>query len=441
MKICFMKLRDAVRLIAVFGMVVSVICFGIGIKVTKNYNDQGVKEVVKEIHESGSETDLTSSAVPFVEVNETTDVSKMESVSLETTPAASVSHTIDVDVTEAEILTTQPSLSDEEIESKVSERRRRDIQHKRDALGDPIGVNDLKNPQESKDYDYEMKAESSVIDANHQIQQINSTLPPVGEESSDIDVSEAEQKTVVPSTTESTAELATTTPATGTSESFSIKVSIGTNGTVTSLSEASGSEVKVLSIEALSTDDETHDHHNPVETDAVNDTDTSAVHVAKDVLHEVILPSSAKVADSDGDTGADPNDDDLASGIISHHVYVAAGFAICLFLFGFAANCLLLEAVRKEKSTLLPFWMLWCGFAIIYMFSGMIVSGVESKYGHLVLFMMLLALFSYFQAVVYNYRSELIKKYDVKPVEMNRLDKRYNGFGSLNVSGEGDSKA
>merc|ERR1712121_614387 len=172
------------------------------------------------------------------------------------------------DFTEAEILITQSSLSDEKIGSKVSERRRRDIQHKRDALGDPIGVNDLKNPQESKDYDYEMKAESSVIDANHQIQQINSTLPPVDDESSDIDVSEAEQKTVVPSTTESTPELATTTPATGTSESFSIKVSIGTNGTVTSLSEASGSEVKVLSIEALSTDDETHDHHNPVETDA-----------------------------------------------------------------------------------------------------------------------------------------------------------------------------
>jgi len=440
MKICFMKLRDAVRLIALFGMVVSVICFGIGIKVTKNYNDQGVKEVVQEIHESFSEKNLTSSAVPFVEVNESTDVFKLESVSLETTHAASVSHTIDIDVTEAEILTTQSSLSDEEILSKVTERRRRDVQHKRDALGDPIGVNDLKNPQELKDYDYEMKAESSVIDVNRQIQQINTTLPPVGAESSDIDVSE-EQKIVVPSTTESTAELsATTTPTTGTSEPVSVKVSIATNETVTSLSEAAGSEAKVLSIEVLSTDDETLDHHDPVETDAVNDTDTSAVHIAEDVKHEVILPS-AKVADSDGDTGAAPNDDDSASEIISHHVYVAAGFAICLFLFGFAANCLLLEAVRKEKSTLLPFWMLWCGFAIIYMFSGMIVSGVESKYGHLVLFMILLALFSYFQAVVYNYRTELIKKYDVKPVEMNRLDKRYNGFGSLNVSGEGDSKA
>merc|ERR1719391_1991239 len=233
--------------------------------------------------------------------------------------------------------------------------------------------------------------------------------------------------TVVASTTESTAELsATITPAT---ELVSIKVSIATNETVTSLSEASGSEAKVLSIEVLSTDDETHDHHDPVETDAVNDTDTSAVHIAQDVKHEVILPS-AKVADSDGDTGAAPNDDDSASEIISHHVYVAAGFAICL----------LLEAVRKEKSTLLPFWMLWCGFAIIYMFSGMIVSGVESKYGHLVLFMMLLALFSYFQAVVYNYRPELIKKYDVKPVEMNRLDKRYGGLDLLNVSGECDSK-
>merc|ERR1712058_139905 len=81
----------------------------------------------------------------------------------------------------------------------MGERRRRDIQHKRDALGDPIGVNDLKNPQESKDYDYEMKAESSVIDVNRQIQQINTTLPPV-DESSDIDVSE-EQMTVVARTT------------------------------------------------------------------------------------------------------------------------------------------------------------------------------------------------------------------------------------------------
>merc|ERR1712029_256936 len=95
-----------------------------------------------------------------------------------------------------------------------------------------------------------------------------------------------------------------------------------------------------------------------------------------------------------------------------------------------------LEYFRKEKSVLLPFWMVWCGFVILYMFSGLVISGVEAKYGHLVLFMMLLALFSYFQAVVYNYRSELIKKYDVKPVEMNRLDKRYGGLDLLNVSGE-----
>merc|ERR1712029_119269 len=113
--------------------------------------------------------------------------------------------------------------------------------------------------------------------------------PPVGDESSDIDVSEAEKKTVVPSTTESTAELlATSTPETGTSEPLNIEVS---------LSEASGSEVKVLS-KAASNDNETHDLLDLVKTDAVNDIDTSEVHLTEDA------------SDSESDTA--PNDDTSA---------------------------------------------------------------------------------------------------------------------------------
>merc|ERR1712029_1155825 len=173
------------------------------------------------------------------------------------------------------------------------------------------------------------------------------------------------------------------------------------------------------------------------ETEAVN-FDRSSEGKVENVVDETTLPSPAEVSNIKGDSAASTDDD--SSGEISNHVYVAGLFSIFLFLIGFGANILLLEAVRKEKSVFLPFWMVWCGFAILYMFSGLVISGVEAKYGHLVLFMMLFALFSYFQAVVYNYRSELNKKYDVKPVEMNRLDKRYGGLGLLNVSGEGDSK-
>jgi len=412
MKICFMKLRDAVRLIALFGMVVSVICFGIGIKVAKNYKSQEVKEVAQAVEVSVTENLSTSTSASHV------DSSPEEN---ENDPGSSNSDKGDAeedsDTTEGYDYELIPSNTTE-----LVDRSRRDV--RREARGDTFG-----EPMESKDVDNE------TVSGNDQILTQNSSLPalPSVEEISKMENSEDEGLvTEAQTTTASSVEsLLTTTPEPDASASLKAPSNDVNEDDV----ETSGSSEVTSPREVVFTDAD--DEITTKETEAIN-FDKSSEGKVENVVDETTLPSSAKEPNIKGESAASTDDD--SSGEISNHVYVAGIFSIFLFLIGFGANILLLEAVRKEKSVLLPFWMVWCGFVILYMFSGLVISGVEAKYGHLVLFMMLLALFSYFQAVVYNYRSELIKKYDVKPVEMNRLDKRYGGLDLLNVSGEGDSK-
>jgi len=413
MKICFMKLRDAVRMIALFGMVVSVICFGIGIKVAKNYKSQEVKEVAQAVDVSVTENLSTSTSASHV------DSSPEEN---ENDPGSSNSDKGDAeedsDTTEGYDYELIPSNTTE-----LVDRSRRDV--RREARGDSYD-----EPMESKDVDNE------TVSGNDQILTQNSSLPalPSVEEISKMENSEDEglvTKVQITTTASSVEPLLTTTPEPDASASLKAPSNEVNEDDV----ETSGSSEETFPRGAVFTD--TDDEKILNETEAVN-FDRSSEGKVENVVDETTLPSPAEVSNIKGDSAASTDDD--SSGEISNHVYVAGIFSIFLFLIGFGANILLLEAVRKEKSVLLPFWMVWCGFAILYMFSGLVISGVEAKYGHLVLFMMLLALFSYFQAVVYNYRSELIKKYDVKPVEMNRLDKRYGGLDLLNVSGEGDSK-
>jgi len=412
MKICFMKLRDAVRLIALFGMVVSVICFGIGIKVAKNYKSQEVKEVAQAVEVSVTENLSTSTSASHV------DSSHEEN---ENDPGSSNSDKGDAeedsDTTEGYDYELIPSNTTE-----LLDRSRRDV--RREARGDSYA-----EPMGSKD------ADNETVSGNDQILAQNSSLPVSSvEDISKMENSEDEglvTKAQSTTTASSVEPLLTTTPEPDASASLKAPSNDVNEDDV----EMSGSSEVTSPREAAFTDADDEKILN--ETEAVN-FDKSSEGKVENVVDETTLPSPAEVSNIKGDSAASTDDD--SSGEISKHVYVAGLFSIFLFLIGFGANILLLEAVRKEKSVFLPFWMVWCGFAILYMFSGLVISGVEAKYGHLVLFMMLLALFSYFQAVVYNYRSELIKKYDVKPVEMNRLDKRYGGLDLLNVSGEGDSK-
>jgi len=460
MKICFMKLRDAVRLIALFGMVVSVIAFGIGIKVTSNYKSQEGKEVAQAFEVSVGTKDesvtegLSSSDVELAEKVASTTAStvlpetKFTKTMSETTPKPEDSGDADLGISISDQGNAEkaPDTKEEEsvdysIEAEVlvdDKKEPTDLHRsrrgtRREARGQTLEREDKKDDlKESLDVDNDAENSVSANDLSLQTQ-INSSMSSDADvdfdESSNMGKSQVEDlKTNVLSSNESDVEsLLTTTTQPEPDASEPAKVPSNEADI-----EASGGEGTLPSEDVVTDADyEIQDLNDQSETDAVSE------EKVKIVEEETTLPSSANVSDAKGDSAASTDD---SSEEISNHVYVAGLFSIFLFLIGFGANCLLLEAVRKEKSVLLPFWMLWCGFAILYMFSGIVISGVESKYGHLVLFILLLAIFSYFQAVVYNYRTELTKKYDVKPVEMNRLDKRYGGLGLLNVSGEGDSK-
>merc|ERR1719300_1722722 len=399
-------------MIALF--VVSVICFGIGIKVAKNYKSQEVKEVGQAVDVSVTENLSTSTSASHVDSSPEKNENDPGSSNSDKSDAEE-----DSDTTEGYDYELIPSNTTE-----LLDRSRRDV--RREARGDSYA-----EPMESKDVDNETVSGSG----NDQVLAQNSSLPVSSvEDISKMENSEDEglvTKAQSTTTASSVKPLLTTTQELDASASLKAPSNDANEDDV----ETSGSSEVTSPREVVFTDAD--DEITTKETEAIN-FDKSSEGKVENVVDEATLPSSAKEPNIKGDSAASTDDD--SSGEISNHVYVAGIFSIFLFLIGFGANILLLEAVRKEKSVLLPFWMVWNGFAILYMFSGLVISGVEAKYGHLVLFWMLLALFSYFQAVVYNYRSELIKKYDVKPVEMNRLDKRYGGLDLLNESGEGDSK-
>merc|ERR1719300_1587430 len=145
-----MKLRDAVRLIALFGMVVSVICFGIGIKVAKNYKSQEVKEVAQAVDVSVTENLSTSTSASHVDSSEEN----------ENDPGSSNSDKGDTkedsDTTEGYDYELLPSNTTE-----LLDRSRRDV--RREARGDSY--------DESKDVDNE------TVSGDDQILSQNSSLP------------------------------------------------------------------------------------------------------------------------------------------------------------------------------------------------------------------------------------------------------------------------
>ena len=111
--------------------------------------------------------------------------------------------------------------------------------------------------------------------------------------------------------------------------------------------ETSGSSEVTSPREAAFTDAD--DEKILIETEAVN-FDKSHEGKVENVVDETTLPSPAEVSNIKGESAASTDDD--SSGEISNHVYVAGIFSIFLFLIGFGANILLLEAVRKVRTVL-----------------------------------------------------------------------------------------
>ena len=111
--------------------------------------------------------------------------------------------------------------------------------------------------------------------------------------------------------------------------------------------ETSGSSEVTSPREAAFTDAD--DEKILIETEAVN-FDKSSEGKVENVVDETTLPSPAEVSNIKGESAASTDDD--SSGEISNHVYVAGIFSIFLFLIGFGANILLLEAVRKVRTVL-----------------------------------------------------------------------------------------
>merc|ERR1719300_888146 len=268
-------------MIALF--VVSVICFGIGIKVAKNYKSQEVKEVGQAIELSVTENLSTSTSTSHV------DSSPEEN---ENDPGSSNSDKSDAeedsDTTEGYDYELIPSNTTEPVD-----RSRRDV--RREARGDSYA-----EPMESKDVDNE------TVSGNDLILTQNSSLSalPSVEEISKMENSEdvglvTEAQT---STAFSVESLLTTTPEPDASASLKAPSNDVNEDDV----ETSGSSEVTSPREAVFTDADDEKILN--ETEAVN-FDKSSEGKVENVVDETTLPSSAKEPNIKGESAASTDDE------------------------------------------------------------------------------------------------------------------------------------
>merc|ERR1719300_526121 len=268
-------------MIALF--VVSVICFGIGIKVAKNYKSQEVKEVGQAIELSVTENLSTSTSASHV------DSSPEEN---ENDPGSSNSDKSDAeedsDTTEVYDYELIPSNTTE-----LVDRSRRDV--RREARGDTFG-----EPMESKDVDNE------TVSGNDQILAQNNSLPALSsvEEISKMENSEDEgllTKAQTTTTASSVEPLLTTTPEPDASASLKAPSNDVNEDDV----ETSGSSEVTSPREVVFTDAD--DEITTKETEAIN-FDKSSEGKVENVVDETTLPSPAEVSNIKGDSAASTDD-------------------------------------------------------------------------------------------------------------------------------------
>merc|ERR1719300_2130617 len=285
-----MKLRDAVRLIALFGMVVSVICFGIGIKVAKNYKNYKSQEVKEAVEVSVTENLSTSTSASHVDSSP--EENENDPVSSNSDKGDAIEDSDTTEVYDYELI---PSNTTE-----LVGRSRRDV--RREARGDTFGES-----MESKDVDNE------TVIGNDQILTQNSSLPalPSVEEISKMENSEDEglvTKAQITTTASSVEPLLTTTPEPDASASLiapsndvnedDVETSVSSEVTSPREAEFTDADEKILN-----------------ETEAVN-FDKSSEGKVENVVDETTLPSPAEVSNIKGDSAASTDND--SSGEISN---------------------------------------------------------------------------------------------------------------------------
>jgi len=179
--------------------------------------------------------------------------------------------------------------------------------------------------------------------------------------------------------------------------------------------------------------DDLQDHDHEILEEISEETEIEII-----IENDIDTPDSSANEDNSTDKDvSETNDDEVDSGS-SRASQVVTGLGAPICLLGFLANAFLLHSAKKAEKKLLIFWLVWAAVLYMYQIVAMIVNLCDLSpyiFSNLMLFM-LSAGAGY---VVLSYRKQLTdpSSYSLKTVEMNgyALDKGYMELDNKGTSG------
>jgi len=408
---CGLRLKTAVKVIAIIGMVASLIGFSIAINrltkmpATANHNKTTDAQALTNDTTGDSSQDSTNSIadVPKNEeyLEDNHEEGSSDDIDLEATTASPEGHEHWTDSIE-DVHKTEGEEEDAIPRSKREAESNATAGTLIEGEGDPVSP-------------VSEKAETSGD--NVAIPQ----LPDLEYDSAEVD--EAGQSSVTPGSPPVTAapkaELSSTTTTTTTdSPTTDIKIEDVTSATeAEEIVEHSEDlpESKETNIPASTDDEESVHYDENVTEEASKETETEKINVQEPHQPDSLENSST---DEDKDEGETAEDDKESSTSRASWAMTGLGVPICLL--GFVANAVLLHAAKKAEKKLLIIWILWAGLLFCYQITAMAVNLHDlSSYIFLNLLLTMLSVGAGYVVLSYSKQLSDPSSYDLKTIEMN----------------------
>jgi len=416
-QVCGLRLKTAVKIISIIGMVASLIGFSVAVnRLTK----MSTKSSTNETTDAQNLINDTSGAISegYLISNQETGISDY-SDSQETTLSPDVVHVSDEDSTEAIVDIRQT----ENLEEESSGSGDNIARSKREAPSADNGTSEglvqrsvTPGPAEPEtsttstnvgiDYDVDEPSQSSVSTESSLI----SSTPETDLHSS----------TVTTTTT-------TTSPTTE-KEIENVTTTIETEKSVVEDVDLPGSK----QIPALAEDESVQIDGN--ESDAEETAKMSETEHTTEKEHD---HSDTSEHDEKTSTDETAEDVDYSGPSRASQVVTGAGVPICLF--GFVANAVLLHSAKKAEKKPLLFWILWAMTLFLYQVVSMIVN-LHDLSPYIFSNIMLAMLNAGAGYVVLSYRKQLSdpSSYGLKNIEMNGYSMN-KGYMELDKGASGSS--
>jgi len=407
---CGLRLKTAVKVIAIIGMVASLIGFSIAINrltkmpATANHNKTTDAQALTNDTTGYSSQDSPNSIadVPkneeYLEDND--EEGSSDDIDLEAITASPEGHGQWTDSIE-DVHKTEGEEEDAIPRSKREAESNATAGTLIESEGDPV------SPVSEK---AETSGDSVVIPP----------LPDLEYDSAEVD--EAGQSSVTPGSPPVTAapkaELpSTTTTTTTVNPTTDIKIEDVTSATEAEEIVQHSEELPVSKEKNVpaSTDEESVHHDENVTEEASKKTGTEQINV-QEPNHPDSLDNSS--TDEDKDDGKPAEDDKESSTSRASWAMTGLGVPICLF--GFVANAVLLHAAKKAEKKLLIIWILWAGLLFCYQITAMSVNLHDlSSYIFLNVLLTMLSVGAGYVVLSYSKQLSDPSSYDLKTIEMN----------------------